>query len=302
MKYKYTIIFCVYNNSETLNELYNRTINLLKNFNYSILFINDGSFDNSKNIIHKICSNDQNVKLIDLNENKGQINAILTGMKNCETDYLISIDADLQDPPEIILEMIKHTEKKDDDLVIAARKSTSENFLKKFSSSFHHRLINFSNKLYPKGGFNAFCVKKKIYNELSSIPESQFCLQIDLLENSSSVYTIFYDRKKSKNNISKSSFLWRLDYSLKMITHGTLYPLRFCLIFGFFIACLSFIYILYIIFHYFFLGDFPYKGWPPIMILSLFFGSLTLFFIGILGEYISEVLKILKDKKNISKN
>ena len=299
MKYKYTLLFCVYNNTETLKELYNRTVKVLKDIDYKLLFINDGSLDNSKEIIEEICLRDKNVELINLNKNKGQINGILTGMRNIETDFLISLDADLQDPPEIISNLIELSKNQDIDLVIAARKSTEENFIKKITSSIHHRLINFSNKLYPRNGFNVFCVKKNLYKKISLIPESMLCLQIDLLEYSSKINTFYYDRKKSKNNISKSSFFWRLDYSLKMITHGSLQPLRFCLIFGFIVTIMSFLYILYILFHYFFLGDFPYKGWPPIIILSLFFGSLSLFFTGILGEYLSELLKILKtNKKN----
>ncbi len=292
-------MYCVYNNSETLNELYNRTVKILKDFDYRILFINDCSFDNSKEIIEEICFKDKKVQLVNLEKNRGQINAILTGMKITETDYLISLDSDLQDPPEIILNLIELSENQDLDLTIAGRKSIEDNFFKKITSILHHKLISSSNKSYPSNGFNVFCVKKKIYKAISLIPEKVLCLQIDLLEHSNKMDTFYYDRKKSKNNISKSSFFWRLDYSLKMITHGSFQPLRFCLLFGFIVAILSFFYILYIFFHYFFIGDFPYKGWPPIIVLSLFFGSLTLFFIGILGEYLSELLKMLKvNRKN----
>ena len=161
MKYKYTIMYCVYNNSETLNELYNRTVKTLKDFDYRILFINDCSFDNSKEIIEEICLKDKKVQLVNLEKNRGQINAILTGMKITETDYLISLDADLQDPPEIILNLIELSENQDLDLTIAGRKSIEDNFFKKITSILHHKLISFSNKSYPSNGFNVFCVKRK---------------------------------------------------------------------------------------------------------------------------------------------
>ena len=141
---KISIIIPVYNNQQTLQKLYQRLFRVFAKIkqNYQIIFIDDGSQDQSYKKIQDICYKDKKVSCIKLSKNFGQRFALMAGLKYSTGDYLINIDADLQDPPKLI-EKIFNELKKNNHVVIAARSSSSENIFRKLSSLIQHRILNY---------------------------------------------------------------------------------------------------------------------------------------------------------------
>ena len=146
-----SVIIPVYNNQQTLLELYKKLVKVFAKVkqNYQIIFIDDGSKDQSYNKIKKICLKNKKVSCIKLAKNFGQRFALMAGLKYSTGDYLINIDADLQDPPELI-EKIYNELRKNNHIVLAARKSSSENIFRKLSSFIQHRFLNYLIQNYPK--------------------------------------------------------------------------------------------------------------------------------------------------------
>ena len=288
---KISVIIPVYNNQQTLLELYQKLVKVFAKIkqNYQIIFIDDGSKDQSYKKIKKICLKNKKVSCIKLSKNFGQRFALMAGLKYSTGDYLINIDADLQDPPELI-EKIYNELRKNNHVVLAARKSSSENIFRKLSSFIQHRILNYLIKNYPKEGFTVFGVSKKVVQEIKDKGNNISLLQLEILNYGYNYKIIYYERNKRQIGKSQFNFTSRLNLAIEMITLTTFSLLRFCLFLGFFLLLASFGYIIFVIYTYFNIGT-PFAGYSPIIIVSLFLGGLNIFMLGILAEYISVILR-----------
>ena len=213
----------------------------------------------------------------------------MAGLKYATGDYLINIDADLQDPPELI-EKIYNELRKNNHVVLAARKSSSENIFRKLSSFIQHRFLNYLIQNYPKEGFTVFGVSKKVVQEIKDKGNNISLLQLEILNYGYNYKIIYYERDKRQIGKSQFNFTSRLNLAIEMITLTTFSLLRFCLFLGFFLLLASFGYIIFVIYTYFNIGT-PFAGYSPIIIVSLFLGGLNIFMLGILAEYISVILR-----------
>ena len=286
-----SVIIPVYNNQQTLLELYKKLVKVFAKVkqNYQIIFIDDGSKDQSYNKIKKICLKNKKVSCIKLAKNFGQRFALMAGLKYSTGDYLINIDADLQDPPELI-EKIYNELRKNNHIVLAARKSSSENIFRKLSSFIQHRFLNYLIQNYPKEGFTVFGVSKKVVQEIKDKGNNISLLQLEILNYGYNYKIIYYERNKRQIGKSQFNFSSRLNLAIEMITLATSSLLRFCLLLGFILLLASFSYIAFIIYTYFYIGT-PFPGYSPIIIVSLFLGGLNIFILGILSEYVSIILR-----------
>ena len=141
---KVTIIIPAYNEEESLPYLYERLekqINEIKNYEFEILFVNDGSTDNTINLIKQYREKDKRVSYVDFSRNFGKETAMMAGLDYATGDSVIFMDADLQHPPELIPEFIKWWEKGYDDVYAKRRSRTGESFLKKFTSKLYYRVL-----------------------------------------------------------------------------------------------------------------------------------------------------------------
>ncbi len=139
-----TILVPAYNEQEVLYMLYERLntlISSIPNYNFEILFVNDGSKDNTLNIIMELREKDSRVCYVNLSRNYGKETAMLAGLDYSKGDAVVIIDADLQDPPELIPEMIKYWEEGYDDIYAKRRSRKGESFLKKFTSKMYYRIL-----------------------------------------------------------------------------------------------------------------------------------------------------------------
>lgn len=288
---KISVIIPVYNNQQTLLELYQKLVKVFAKIkqNYQIIFIDDGSKDQSYKKIKKICLKNKKVSCIKLSKNFGQRFALMAGLKYSTGDYLINIDADLQDPPELI-EKIFNELRKNNHVVLAARRSSSENIFRKLSSSIQHRILNYLIKNYPKEGFTVFGVSKKVVQEIKDRGNNISLLQLEILNYGYNYKTIYYERDKRQIGKSQFNFSSRLNLAIEMITLTTSSLLRFCLLLGFILLLASFSYIAFVIYTYFYIGT-PFPGYSPIIIVSLFLGGLNIFVLGLLSEYVSLILR-----------
>tara|TARA_Y100000816_G_scaffold148532_1_gene105491 strand:- start:1970 stop:2896 length:927 start_codon:yes stop_codon:yes gene_type:complete len=286
-----SVIIPVYNNQQTLLELYKKLVKVFAKVkqNYQIIFIDDGSKDQSYNKIKKICLKNKKVSCIKLSKNFGQRFALMAGLKYSTGDYLINIDADLQDPPELI-EKIYNELRKNNHIVLAARNSSSENIFRKLSSFIQHRFLNYLIQNYPKEGFTVFGVSKKVVQEIKDKGNNISLLQLEILNYGYTYKIIYYDRNKRQIGKSQFNFSSRLNLAIEMITLTTSSLLRFCLLLGFILLLASFSYIAFVIYTYFYIGT-PFPGYSPIIIVSLFLGGLNIFVLGVLSEYVSIILR-----------
>ena len=286
-----SVIIPVYNNQQTLLELYKKLVKVFAKVkqNYQIIFIDDGSKDQSYNKIKKICLKNKKVSCIKLAKNFGQRFALMAGLKYSTGDYLINIDADLQDPPELI-EKIYNELRKNNHVVLAARKSSSENIFRKLSSFIQHRFLNYLIQNYPKEGFTVFGVSKKVVQEIKDKGNNISLLQLEILNYGYNYKIIYYERNKRQIGKSQFNFSSRLNLAIEMITLTTSSLLRFCLLLGFILLLASFSYIAFVIYTYFYIGT-PFPGYSPIIIVSLFLGGLNIFVLGVLSEYVSIILR-----------
>lgn len=288
---KISIIIPVYNNQQTLLKIYQRLVKLFAKIkqNYQIIFIDDGSKDQSYKKIQKICLKNKKVTCVKLSKNFGQRFALMAGLKYTTGDYVINLDADLQDPPELI-EKIFNELKKNNDVVLAARSSSSENIFRKFSSSIQHRILNYLIKNYPKEGFTVFGISKKVVNQIKDRGNNISLLQLEILNYGYNYKTVYYERDRRQLGKSQFNFSSRLNVAIEMITLTTFSLLRFCLFLGFFLLLASFSYIIFVIYTYFYIGT-PFAGYSPIIIVTLFLGGINIFILGLLAEYISVILR-----------
>ena len=150
---KVSIVICAYNEEEAIPKLYERLseiINKIKNYEFEILFINDGSKDRTLEIIKELRKNDKRVCYVDFSRNFGKEIAMIAGLDYATGDSLIFMDADLQDPPELIPEFIKYWEEGYDDVYGRRKTRTGESFLKKFTSKMYYKILQKKNRIEIK--------------------------------------------------------------------------------------------------------------------------------------------------------
>ena len=297
---KISIIIPVYNNEKTIDTIYSKIKKIIKSINltYEIIFIEDGSKDKSYNKIKKICLNDKKVLCVKLSKNFGQRFALMAGLKYCTGNFLINLDADLQDPPELISKIYQELNK-GNHIVIAARNSNNENIFKKITSAIQHKILSFLIKDYPEEGFTVFGISRKLINEIKERGNNISLLQLEILNYGYRYKKIFYARHKRTFGTSQFNFSSRLSLAIEMITLTTSSFLRFSLYLGVILLTLSFIYILSVMYSYFKIGT-PFEGYSPLIIISLFFGGLNLFILGVLSEYISLIIREIRSYKKFN--
>lgn len=297
MKKKLSIIVPVYNNQDTLDELYSRIVKAIKknDLDYSIIFVNDSSIDESFSIIKKICLIDKKAICLNLDNNYGQLLALNSGLHYCDGDYVMNLDADLQDPPEIIDDILKEM-KDEPDVVIAARKSVEESLFSSITSKTHFYFMRRSLKDYPKKGASLICMSKKIVDNIKKNIDSTFYFVPDILSKNYKKKFVYYDRLARLNSKTQSTFIDRLKLSFENFTIFSVWPFKSLFFIGTVMMIMSILYIIMIIISYF-NNETPFNGYSPIIILILLFGGINIFVLGVISEYLKIILKKLSQDK-----
>ena len=294
-----TLLIPVYNEESVLPQLFKRLDEFTKNtpnYQFEFLFINDGSTDKSFSIIAEQSKRDSRISYINLSRNFGKEIAMIAGIDHVKSDALVIIDADLQDPPELIQEMISHWEDGYDDVYARRNNRQGETWLKKKTSQWYYRILQKSTNIpiqIDTGDFRL--LDRRCIEALQKFRESQ--------RNTKAIFSwigykkkeIFYDRDPRLSGQTKWNYRKLLNLAIDGITSFTTAPLRMATIFGFIISLIAFIWIIYLLVRPLF-GVSTGAGYSSLMAVILFLGGVQLLSLGIIGEYIGRIFIETKNR------
>lgn len=289
---KISILIPAYNEQEVLKPLYNRLKKLADNnqdYNFEFMFINDGSHDKTIEIIKDYAQKDKRVAYVDLSRNFGKEIAMAAGFDYVTGDATVIIDADLQDPPELIPQMIKYWEKGYDDVYAKRNSRKGETWLKKNSSKAYYQILQKSTNIpiqIDTGDFRL--LDRRCIEALKEIRESQRYTKGMFSWIGYKKKEITYDRDPRVAGTTKWNYRKLINFAIDGITSFTTAPLRISSVLGFLVSIIAFIFIVVIITKTILFGD-NVAGYPSLMAVILFLGGLQLLSLGIIGEYIGRI-------------
>ncbi len=299
---KLAIILPCYNEEEilpqtiaTIKKLLNNLIKLKKVSPASkICFVNDGSKDKTLEIIRKTCLKDKMFCCINLSRNFGHQGAILAGMNELSADLYVTIDADLQDNPECICEML---EKIDEgcDIVYGVRKSrTTDSWFKRTTATCYYRLLKLLgvNIVYNHADFRM--MTKRAVETLKQFPERNLFLRAIVPLIGFKYAKVYYDRTKRQAGETKYPLPKMVALAWNGISNFSIIPLRFVTFSGFFVCFLSFIFLCYVVYNWSAKGTIV--GWASTVTIITIFSGIQLISLGIIGEYLAKVFIEVKKR------
>ena len=284
-----TILVPAYNEEDVLYMLYERLsklMNSIPNYDFEILLINDGSKDNTLNIMKELRRHDNRVCYLNLSRNFGKETAMIAGLDYAKGDAVIIIDADLQDPPELIPEMIEYWEQGYDDVYAKRKSRKGETWLKKFTSKMYYKTLQSVTKIEIQKDTGDFrLLDRRCVEALKQIRESQRYTKGLFSWIGYNKKEILYDRDPRAAGKTKWNYKKLIDLSIDGITSFTTAPLRWSAVIGVLVSLIGFIYMLFIIIKTLIYGiDMP--GYASTMVVILFLGGIQLIFLGVIGEYL----------------
>ena len=296
---KVTIIVPAYNEEESLPFLYERLEKLMNentNYEFEILFVNDGSKDKTIDLIKEYREKDKRINYVDFARNFGKEIAMIAGLDYATGDCVIFIDADLQDPPELIPEMIKYWEEGYDDVYAQRRSRKGETWLKKFTSKMYYRVLQSLTKVPIQKDTGDFrLLDKRCVNALRKMRETG--------RNSKSMFSwigykkkaIFYDRDPRVAGSTKWNYAKLINLAIDGITSFTTSPLRISTYIAIptFLALL--VYFIYVIVKCIRLNV-AIQAFQAIILLILFFTGIQILLFGIVGEYLGRIFNESKHR------
>ena len=289
---KISIVVPCYNEEKALPYFYDeikKISNEMKEVIFEIIFVDDGSKDNTLKVIKDIAKKDVRVRYISFSRNFGKEAAMYAGFKESTGDYIATMDADLQDPPELLKDMLKYIKEEGYDSVATKRKTRKgEPFIKSIFSVIYYKIIRMVTKLdIADGARNYRLMTRKMLNSVLEMAEYNRYLNGIYAFVGYNTKWLEYDNKKRVAGKTNYSFFKLISYALEAITSFSAFPLRLSAILGMFFCLIAFIFILFIITRTLVFGD-PTSGWPSMVCIIVFVAGLQLFFLGIIGEYLSK--------------
>lgn len=286
-----SVVVPAYNEEEVLHEFHKRLSAVLSQLtlNYEVIYINDGSTDDTLAFIDTLRQDDKHIALVDLSRNFGKEIALTAGLHKAQGDAVVVIDADLQDPPELIPELIKEWHNGYDVVYAKRQQRDGESVLKKVSAHLFYRLMSrLGHVKLPEDTGDYRLLSRRALDALNTLTEQHRFMKGLFTWIGYKQKAVYYQRDPRHSGTSKWSY-WRLwNLALEGITSFTVAPLKFATYFGFITALGAFSYGLFIIGRTLIFGN-PVEGYPSLIVIILFLGGIQLMSIGILGEYIGRI-------------
>ncbi len=296
---KISIIIPAYNEEESLPMLYERLNTLMKsmnNYEFEILFVNDGSKDKTIGIIKELREKDNRICYVDFARNFGKEIAMIAGLDYATGDCVVFMDADLQDPPELVPELVKYWEEGYDDVYAKRRSRKGETWLKKFTSKMYYKLLQHVTRVEIQEDTGDFrLLDRRCVNALKKLRESQ--------RNTKAMFSwigykkkeVLYDRDPRVAGATKWNYAKLMDLAIDGITSLTTSPLRIST----FIAIPTFVvlfgYFVYVIAKSFIVHE-AIQAYQAIILLILFFSGIQILLFGIVGEYLGRIFNETKNR------
>lgn len=307
---KINIIIPCYNEEEVLNTLYERINNVskkLQNHECEFIFVNDGSKDKTEQIIEELNKKDSRVKLFSFSRNFGHQAAVSCGIHNSKGDIAIIIDADLQDPPEIIPDMIKEYEKTKTPIIYGKRVSRKgESIFKKLTASLFYRFINLLSEVkFPVDTGDFRLIDKNVIEAYKSFSENPKYIRGLISWTGFEQRAFEYERDARAAGHTKYTFKKMFRLAITGILSFSVKPLRISLFLGILDIFAALAFSIRVFYLYLFNPEVLVKGWASIIITILFMGGFQLISLSVISEYLANIFNEIKKrpeyiiKKNI---
>jgi dolichol-phosphate mannosyltransferase len=297
----FSIVIPVFFNQGTLKKTYQilreEVINGSQGRTGEVIFVDDGSREGSLDGLVKLKEEfpKDNIKIIKFTRNFGQVAAIKAGYQIAKGTCVINISADLQDPPQLINQMLDHFYNDNYEIVVCTRESRDESFLKRKTSRLFYGIIkhlSFTNM--PIGGFDFVLISNKVKTIILERPEANPFWQGQILWPGYSVKFIPYKRRKREVGKSRWTFSKKVKYLIDGVMSYSYLPLRLISITGILLAFGGFLYAAIIFFARLF-GSIP-VGWAPLMIVILVLSGIQMLMLGVIGEYLWRTLDQVRNR------
>lgn len=297
---KISFVVAVYHNEGAISKTHEKIRSVFSNeladHEYEIVFVDDGSKDGSLREVLSLREQDPRVKVITFTRNFGQMAAMLAGFKEATGDVVINISADLQDPVELIPQMIKKWQE-GAEIVICYRTDRSDTLFAKLFSRLAYGVLRISLPQIPPGGFDFVLMDRKVMDEFNSIDVRHRFFQGDLLWTGYRTSFIPYVRLKRTIGKSQYNFGKKLKNFLDAVLDASYLPIRFISLIGVITSALGVLYSATIVFSWL-RGETPFAGWAPIMIAILLVGGLIMVMLGVIGEYVWRINEEVRKRPN----
>lgn len=308
-----SIVLPCFNEEEIINATFIKINNLCKTWitqqlikDYELIFIDDGSQDRTLEILKQLAKTEKKIRIIALSRNFGHQAALCAGLYRAKGEAIVSLDADLQDPPEIIPQMLAQYSA-GYEIVLGVRKERkSDGLFKKITAHIFYNLMNLmgANLIYNHADFRL--LSKRVLEELKKFPESMLFLRGLIPTLGFNQTLIYYDRAERSGGKSKYSLGKMIALALEGATSFTYLPLRLASIFGIIVALASLLLSVWAVIIALLGKSVP--GWASTVLPLYFLGGIQLLFLGIIGEYIGKIYMeakkrppfIIKEEQNFS--
>jgi len=289
---KISIVLPVYNEEGNIQVLYDKIVIELSKlpYTYEFIFVLDGCTDRSEEIVTRLMDKDPNIRLVSFTRNFGHQAALISGYNHATGDAVITMDSDLQHPPEIIGEMVTKW-KEGFSIVNTQRKERDQkNTFKKITSRYFYQIFScISEVKLEEGNADFRLLDKKVVDSLNNLHESEVFLRGMIPWFGYSMTSIPYFPQERFSGSTKYSLSRMVKFGISGISSFSIVPIRLVTYSGFFISALTFLYIVTILYSAIILKD-VVSGYTSTIVSVLFLGGIQLIAIGILGEYIGKIL------------
>ncbi len=296
---KITILVPAYNEEEALPFLYERVSKIMdemKNYEFELLFVNDGSKDNTLKEIKELREKDKRVSYVDFSRNFGKEIGMIAGLDYATGDCVIIMDADLQDPPELIPQMVELWEQGYDDVYAQRKSRAGETWLKKFTSKMYYKVLQSLTKVEIQKDTGDFrLLDRRCVNALKKMRETGRCSKSMFSWIGYNKKAIFYDRDPRIAGKTKWNYKKLIDLAIDGITSFTTSPLRISTYISIPTFLALFIYFIYVIIKCIRL-NIAIQAYQAIILLILFFAGVQIILIGIMGEYLGRIFNESKHR------
>jgi polyisoprenyl-phosphate glycosyltransferase len=295
---KLSVVIPILNEAENISELHERLTGALAGLNveYEIIFIDDGSNDNSLLLIRGLASLDSRIRYISFTRNFGHQIAIHAGIEYCNGDSIVIMDGDLQNPPELIPDMVNNL-KDGVEVVYAKRKiRKDESFLKKLTASVFFRIMNSISDIDMPSDTGEFrIISSRVAEQLRKMKDHNKFIRGEVSWTGFNQVIIEYEGDGRKGGKTNFTYRKMLNLAIDGITGFSNFPLKFASLSGIFISIVAFFWIIYVLVQKLILHQ-TVSGWASIMVAVLFLGGIQLLSIGIIGEYISRINEATRNR------
>lgn len=254
---------------------------------WEIVFVDDGSGDRSYDKLVEIFdANPQRVRVIKLTRNFGQVAAVLAGLRTARGSCCVVMSADLQDPPELIVEMVKRWAKGRRKIVLATRTGREDGALARWTSRGFYRLMRrYAIPNMPEGGFDFFLLDRAVVDIMNAVDEKNTFLQGQILWTGFEPDVLEYTRRRREIGRSRWTLAGKIKYLVDGFVSYSVVPIRLITVVGLIVSLLSFAYAALILVLKLF-WSLPVQGWAPTMITILMLSGVQLVMLGVIGEYL----------------